>query len=290
MNKIVLWLALSLLLTFLLLPGFWGNLPLLFSPAYIKSTGAYPWAVLGLCLLWLFFKKHEVTRELSSRVSLGERALGAAIASSSLLLRNDTELSFLVLGILLIFLGVFTFIFGSPSMVPGILLGVYAFSVVFPRVFTAHLETPYALITVKTVASLVGLIGYPVQPHGQVISFTAFTGEHLGTYVGAPSSGIASVTIFIALFALMNLDFRPGRRRAIYLFLFGLLGTSLQNILRLALIVLAGYHFGHDAMVQVHDYAGYIMFPAWYMAFAYVYLRNSHPRNRINKRNDGEIR
>lgn len=287
-NRIAIWLVLSLLLTFLLLPGFWMNLPLLLSLSYIRDTGAYPWAVLGLCLLWLFFKREEVIKEIKSRVSHGERAVGAVIAGSSLFLRNETDLSFLALGVLLIFLGVFTSLFGAASKVPGILLGVYAFAIIFPRVFTAHLEAPYSLITVETVAAVLGLMGYPIYTQGQVISFTSTTGEQLGSYIGAPSSGIASITIFVALFALMHLDFRPPRRKALYLFLIGLLGTSLQNIIRLVLIILAGYHLGYNAMMQVHDYAGYVIFPAWYIVFAYIYVRSFQPRNSKNKRNEGQ--
>lgn len=286
-SRVATWLVLSLLLTLILVPGFWRNLPFLLSPAYIRDTGAYPWAVLGLCFMWLFFKREEVLAGISAEVTSKERVIGVMVASLSLPLRGDSELSFLALGALLVFLGVFLFFFRVSSAAPGILLGVYAFAIIFPRVFTAHLEAPYSQTTVKTVAALLGLLGYPVHSQGQVISFISTTGEPLGSYIGAPSSGIASITIFVALFALMHLDFRHPRRKALYLFLLGLAGTSLQNILRLALIILAGYHFGYDAMVQVHDYAGYIIFPAWYMAFAYIYLRSFQPRNSNNKRNDG---
>jgi exosortase/archaeosortase family protein len=237
--------------------------------------------------MWLFFKRKEVLNGISSEVTSKERLIGVIVASLSLPLRNDSELSFLALGVLLIFLGVSTVLFGYAYTLPGILLGIYAFAIIFPRVFTAHLEAPYSQTTVKIVASLLGLIGYPVYTQGQVISFISTTGERLGSYIGAPSSGIASITIFVALFALMHLDFRYPQRKALYLFLFGLVGTSLQNILRLALIILAGYHFGYNAMVQVHDFAGYIIFPAWYMAFAYIYLRSFQPRNSNNKRNEG---
>lgn len=287
-NKVAIWLVLSLLLTLLLLPGFWRNLPHLFSPTYIMETGAYPWAVLGLCSLWLFFKRDEVTGKIASEVTMRDMAVGITMVTLSLPLRNEAELSFLALGVLLVFLGTSTLFFGTPSTIPWILLGVYAFALIFPRVFTAHLEEPYAQTTVKTVASLITLLGYPVQTQGQVISFISTTGEHLGSYIGAPSSGIASITIFVALFALMHLDFRHPPRKALYLFLFGLVGTSLQNILRLSLIIIAGYHFGYSAMVRVHDYAGYIIFPAWYIAFAYVYLRSFPPRNSNNKRNEGQ--
>jgi exosortase/archaeosortase family protein len=285
-DRIILWLLLSFLLTVILLPGFYVGLPLLFSPSYIMETGAYPWAVLGLCILWLFLKRGEVARGAASRVSQGEKIAGAGVAGTALLLRNEAELSLLALGVLLVFLGLYISLFGLASHIPGVLVGVYAFSVLFPRVFTAYLEAPYSLTTVKTVASVVGLMGYPISAQGDLISFTSVTGERLGSQIGAPSSGIASITIFVALFALMHLDFRPPWRMALYLFLFGILGTTLQNILRLVLIILAGYHFGYEAMAMVHDYAGYVLFPLWYMAFVYIYM-SFQPRNIKNKRNEG---
>jgi exosortase/archaeosortase family protein len=46
-----------------------------------------------------------------------------------------------------------------------------------------------------------------------------------------------------------------------------------QNIFRLVLLVAANYHFGSDTMWKVHDYAGYVLFPIWFMVFIYVYLK-----------------
>lgn len=283
-DKIIIWLILSFLLAITLLPGFWVSLPLLLSPSYIMETGAYPWAVLGLCLIWLVLKRKEIPLEVQG-VSPREKIAGAGVAALSLLLRNQAELPLLALGVLLVFLGVYISLFGLTSSIPGVLLGVYAFSVLFPKAFTAYLETPYSLTTVKTVASVVGLMGYPISVQGQLIAFTSVTGERLGSQIGAPSSGIASITLFVALFALMHLDFKPPRRKALYLFIFGLLGTTFQNILRLVLIIVAGYHFGYEAMAKVHDYAGYVLFPLWYLAFVYVYM-SFQPRNIKNKRNE----
>jgi hypothetical protein len=35
----------------------------------------------------------------------------------------------------------------------------------------------------------------------------------------------------------------------------------------------ANYHFGSDAMWQMHAYVGYFLFPIWFAIFVYVYLK-----------------
>jgi exosortase/archaeosortase family protein len=283
-DKIALWLILSLALSLVLFQDFWRNLGHLFSFSYIRATGAYPWAVLGLCLLWLYLKRKEVAAEMSFRLDGPRLTGGAALIALSLLLRNETELSSLALGVLLSSLGVFAALFGGAAMVPGVLLAVYAFAIGFPRVFTKYLETPYSLVTVKTVAGIVKLLGYPINAQGQVFSLTSVSGETLAGYVGAPSAGIASITVFVALFVLMTLDFRPPWQRTLGLFILGIVGTSLQNVLRLVIIILAGYHYGREAMWRVHDYAGYIIFPAWYAVFVFIYFKSFQPRNTNHKK------
>lgn len=281
-DKIALWLILSLALSMALFQDFWRNLGHLLSFSYIRATGAYPWAVLGLCLLWLYFKRGEVLGKMNFEIEGGRLIVGLCVIALSLLFRGATELHFLAFGVLLGSLGIFTALFGIAALVPGILLGVYAFAIGFPLVFTKYLESHYSLMTVKTAAAIIMLLGYPINAQGQVFSFTSLSGETLVGYVGAPSSGIASITIFITLFALMTLDFRLPRKKALYLFIFGLLGTSLQNILRIVIIILAGYYYGGEAMWKVHDYAGYIIFPAWYAVFVFVYFKSFQHRNTKN--------
>lgn len=73
----------------------------------------------------------------------------------------------------------------------------------------------------------------------------------------------------------MIVDTHLSKRKTGYMLIFGLLGTSLQNILRLIVLVFAGYWYGSSAVWTAHAYAGYILFPAWYALFAYVYLKQA---------------
>lgn len=272
-DKIALWLAVSLVMSGGFFLGFWKNAGQLLSFSYLKSAGAYPWAALGLCAFWVYLKRANILEELHYETTPQRLIIGVGIVGLALLLRNQSELPFLAFAMLLSSLGVFIAFFGRAAYIPAVLLGVYGFAIGFPVLFTKYLETPYSLLTVKAVSAVINVLGYPLSTEGQVFSITSRTGETLAGYVGAPSSGIASLTLFVALYILMMLDFKlPGKIGAAMFFL-GLLGTSLQNVLRLVLIILAGYHRGSDAMWQVHDYAGYIIFPTWYAAFVFLYFR-----------------
>jgi exosortase/archaeosortase family protein len=62
-------------------------------------------------------------------------------------------------------------------------------------------------------------------------------------------------------------------RRAVPVFLFGVAGTWLQNVIRLVLILCSGYFFGENTLLAVHFWIAYILFPLWYLLFALVYSR-----------------
>jgi|GEM_PF-6062072 len=58
------------------------------------------------------------------------------------------------------------------------------------------------------------------------------------------------IAIFLKVFALMLIDIRPPSKCILPLFLFGTIGTSVQNILRLFLLLAANYplrYGGHMA-------------------------------------------
>lgn len=272
-SKIALWLALSLLLSGIFFLNFWRSAPQLLSFSYLRTTGAYPWVALALCAFWVYLKRSSIEKDMHYELNPVRIAAGAGLVAVSILLRNQAELPFLAFTVLLSSLGVFITFFGSAAYIPTILLGVYGFVIGFPVLFTEYFEVPYSLVTVKITSALVKALGYPLSTQGQVFSITSLTGETLAGYVGAPSSGIASITLFVALYALMTLDFKLPGKIAGVLFLLGLIGTSLQNVFRLVLIILAGYYNGRDAMWLVHDYAGYFIFPAWYAVFIFIYFK-----------------
>lgn len=275
-QKLVLWLLLCLAISFIFFRGFWQNITKLLSWSYLQTYGAYPWAVLFLCTLFIYVKRNELLEKAKTEELFSEPPfifLGLAALITSLLLPKEVELSFGVFELLLASLGLFAIFFGKVIAIPAILLGVYGFTIAFPILFSRYMEVQYSLATVWMVTTTLKIFGFQLGSQGQVISFLDITGNKITAFVGAPSSGIASMTIFIALFVLMMLDIRLPGRNALYMLIFGLTGTTLQNVLRLVILVVAGYYRGPEAFWQAHDYAGYIIFPIWYGIFVYVYLR-----------------
>ena len=105
-----------------------------------------------------------------------------------------------------------------------------------------------------------------------MINYFSSNGREISLLVDSACSGSGSMSIFIALFALMMLDVKLPRKDAAYMFIFGILGTTIQNVVRIAVIVFSGVYFGPAGVVASHNYAGYVLFPAWFLVFVYIYF------------------
>ena len=204
----------------------------------------------------------------------------ALLALSVFLPRPDEFLAFLML---LGFLGIFAIVFSKASFIPAILLAIYGFTVAFPILMIGWLGEPLSVLVTNTVAAITGILGLPIASEGLVLQFFSVTGEAISTIVSPACAGYATIGVFIALFSLMMLDVRLPLKRAWYIFLSGLVGTWLQNILRIVVSVAAGYYWGAEALTAVHYNLAYIIFPLWYALFAYIYLRQAGRKTMPNK-------
>lgn len=268
-NKIFIWFAVSIAATVL---------KILFSQHNIvveEPFTAHPFVILMLCIAFGWLKKDTILSQMNYEGMLAEPSYmiaGVFITALSLLMPLSANAAFAIFTIFLMCIGLFMVFFGAAAYMPSLLLFVYGFSISVPRIIDEYLGTQYALITTNIVAHVAALF-YPVGFEGQVLSVTNPEGVKDLLYIDVGCSGSASIAIFLTVFALMLLDIKPRKNRILPLFLFGILGTSVQNILRLVLLIAADYHFGPAVMWQVHDYAGYVLFPAWFVIFIYVYLK-----------------
>jgi exosortase/archaeosortase family protein len=259
----------------------WTNTGALLSFDYIQSHGAYPWFVLLLSLLWIWMKRVEIRRGMQTGESHFLIAAGLIMLVASLiaslhyspgLISPDYE--FIVFLMLLACLGLFAIFFGEACLIPSALLGIYCFALVFPLLISRYVGTQYSLATVLIVVSILTAFGYPITSQGQLIHIHLPANNiNISVFIDAACSGSASLGVFIAIFALMMIDIMLPAKKAASLFIFGVIGTSVQNILRLIVLILAGYYYGSEALWTAHIYAGYVIFPIWYAFFAYVYLR-----------------
>lgn len=268
-NKVLLWLAMSIAVLVLRSAIFRNEL----SPS--QELTAYPFIILGLCLAFGWLKKDAILAQVNEETVFSEPAYlvtGIFITALSLIIPLSGDPAFMVFSVFLTLIGVLLIFFGVVAYIPSLLLFVYGFSISFPIIIDELLGTEYALATTYLVAKVAGLV-YPVGFQGQLIGIINSQGVQDLIFIDAQCSGSASMAIFITIFALMVIDIRPRGNYAFLLFFFGILGTSLQNIFRLVLLLAANYHFGSEVMWQVHAYAGYVLFPVWFSIFVYVYLK-----------------
>ncbi len=271
MRKILTWICVSSVLTgiFLIQGGFSFDK---ISPSYIEKTGAYPYVVLGMCILVLYLNRSYIVSSMEMEIRKSHIILGISLAVISIFLpANEPPIQ--IFTILLLWLGIFTALFGRAAFMPLALAGIYGFALLFPPI----LSESGALFPLTTTIVLVSVLQplIPISNQGQTIHFLDIAGRNQAYFVDAGCSGSASLAIFLSLFFLMMLDIPLSKKSAGYMLIFGLIGTLFQNILRLAVLVLAGYWYGSDALWMAHAYAGYILFPIWFTLFAYVYLKQA---------------
>ncbi len=238
------------------------------SPEYLTLNGAYPWAVLFLCLVFLFAKRREI---LIGDTSHAFAAGGAAVFTGAFILPAFAP-EFEVFRLLLAWVGLAFIFFGEAASLPALLLCIYGFGIAFPKLVNACVGQQYAQATAWVVYNISKNI-IPVSFGSTAISMTTLGGERLVVIINAACSGAASMAVFLAVFALMTLDVPLPKKNWAVMLLFGLIGTSVQNVLRLVLLLLAGYYYGHEAVQGGESAAGYIIFPLWYALFAFVYLK-----------------
>ncbi len=176
---------------------------------------------------------------------------------------------------LLGWLGIFALIFAGAAIIPSILLTIYGFRVAFPILVNKWVGQPSALFVANIVTGFTRMVGVPIANDKVVIHFTNITGKTISTAIVPGCAGYATIGVFVALFALMMLDIRLPLKKAWYVFLIGLAGTWLQNIIRVVVAVAAGYYWGSGALEAMHYNAAYVIFPLWYAVFAYIYLRQA---------------
>lgn len=142
------------------------------------------------------------------------------------------------------------------------LLGVYA------------LWGPLASIVMHSVNALLQLSGLEtgvVLPHTLVL-------DKFGITVAEYCSGIESIALFTGLYVIVGLlDWKKiNRRRYLAVFPIALLLLCAFNILRVSLLILAGYHINPEiAFSLFHSYAGmvfFIIYSALFWSVAYKYI------------------
>ncbi|MDP3879582.1 MAG: exosortase/archaeosortase family protein [Dehalococcoidales bacterium] len=270
--RLVLWAVISAMLLAVFLREFWINLPGMLSPVRVlEQNQAAPWGVLALCLGSLWLKRKQVGDKMSRSPAPVFIPVGLALVAGALLMPYSPD--YQVFRVLLVVLGVFVIFFGKAARVPSVLLGIYGFAVSFPLLVERFAEDAYSRTAVVPLTGLLGVLRYPFESYGQWLHFGSLTGEPISVVITTACAGPATMGVFLAIFTLMMLDMPVPPSKAMGLLLFGVIGTWLQSFIRLVVLIMLGYYLGESALWAAHSWTIYILFPLWYLFFAYIYFR-----------------
>ena len=278
--RLGLWAFSSTILSVIFFWEFWAGLPGMLSPGRIlEQNEASPWGVLALCFIFLWLKRKQVRGGMRPGPGFVFIPVGLAITVGALLIPFSAD--YLVFQVLLLWLGVFTIFFGKGARIPFILLAIYGFTISFPlfvRYFAADAYSQTVIIPLKW---LLNVFGYPFTTEGQWLHLISSKGDLISVVVTVACAGPATMGVFLAIFALMTLDMPLPPKKAAWLFLFGVVGTGTQNLIRVIILMVVGYYLGEKAMWMVHSWTIYLLFPLWYLFFAYIYFRQFGRQKRI---------
>ncbi|MBI2831812.1 MAG: archaeosortase/exosortase family protein [Chloroflexi bacterium] len=271
-RKILLWLLPSLALSVIFFRSFWTTLPTMLSPDFIFGQfRATPVGVLALCVIFLWLKKKEILSQMRLRLSPLYVVAGLALVAAAIGMPSHQD--FVAFQVVLASLGVFVILFGKAARIPSILVAVYGFAISFPELIKTYAESEYSQTSIVPVMSLLHALGYPIGVEGQWVRFMSSTGEAISVTITSACAGPATMSVFLSIFVLMMMDSPLPPRKAVVLFLVGVVGTWLQSNIRLIILMLLAYHLGSGAMWAAHKWTIYGLFPLWYLLFAYIYFR-----------------
>ncbi|KJR98008.1 MAG: hypothetical protein VR68_11995 [Peptococcaceae bacterium BRH_c4a] len=255
--------------------SFWDSIMNMFSYDFIFGEHhASPCGMLVLCSLFLFSKKKEIKEE---AVRTGSRGKHLYITSGVVLIAAavfmPAELDFLILKLAFVLTGAFALVYDRAAKIPLVILMIYTAATTFPIIIANYAETGYAKTAVVPVKAIAWIMGLPLGVNDQLLNMLTLTGDSITVMVTAACAGPTTMGVFLGLFALMHLDMPLPLKRAVCIFAFGVAGTWLQSLIRILIILGMGYNFGEEALWTAHFWTIYILFPVWYLVFAFVYFK-----------------
>jgi exosortase/archaeosortase family protein len=269
-----------LIFTFAVFRSVFAGAALLFDYATLKQNGFYFWAVLGLCILWTYIKRADIIEAYRGETDAKWLIFSLLLVSASIVLlfyvsAFAASLSLTIFAIGFVIVAQFSLFFGRASKIPLMLLGLFGVAVGFPVLLENTTAFWFPRATAVLCVSMLQSLGIPVTLNGVTVTLTSLLGYDIVTRVDTRCAGSDSLAIFLAIFGLMVIDRKPQNKLLIGLLIFGVIGTYLQNFVRLLMLFTAGYYYGADALWTIHDYASYLLFPVWFLGFSVIYIRYS---------------
>jgi len=246
----------------------------------IQDELLYSWVTLSACLLWMILKWIDVAQNITShkRITAGTAyiALGLALCSTSLAaqLTFKTQDFFTAAIPASIFIsGVFA---ALGSLTPLAISCAYMVGIALPTIIGAFADKPLSEFSASATTLTLKALGIQASAYGAHIKIPTATGGTINAYIDHVCAGSTSLSVFICLFILITIDLQPKPIWKIAAFLAaGSLGTIAQATLRLIIMGVVGANYGLEAFLTAHKYLGYILFPIYFIAFTYIYMRSA---------------
>lgn len=275
--RLLTWLGAGTVLSAATAPNFIPLFNQLLGDQFGDVFPVFPFAALVVLITALRWRElaDVLGAEKGARSEWRTRAFGGLIIIALLILEPLTAQTVTTAGVAL----VLTFYASALAVNPltkRLLLpyaGVFAVGVGSPAVLQWAFGEPLAVASSWLSARLVMVIGLPVSWAGTQFQLVSRTGDVISSYVAPGCSSVISVTTFLGLLALMHLDMRKDLRSTATLAVVGTVILTVLNSVRILLLMWVGYEQGAAAFWGVHNWVGYALFLAFYLAVLPVYSR-----------------
>jgi exosortase/archaeosortase family protein len=155
---------------------------------------------------------------------------------------------------------------------------LYALGLLSPLFMLDTFGVPLAALSSYLASGITNALGIHVAWQGVSFEFVSAAGDPISAVVTPACSAVYSISIYLALLGLMYLDMGTSLATAAKYALVGVVVIPLLNSARIALTIWFGFVDGSAAFWGIHDWLGYVIFLAFYIAVLVTYTRTGKPR------------
>jgi exosortase/archaeosortase family protein len=159
---------------------------------------------------------------------------------------------------------------------------LYALGLVSPLFMLDTLGVPLAALSSYLAAGITNALGIHVAWQGVSFELVSAGGDPISAVVTPACSAVYSISIYLALLGLMYLDMGTSLATTAKFAIVGVVAIPLLNSARIALTIWFGSVDGSAAFWGIHDWLGYTIFLAFYIAVLVTYTRTGKPRITYN--------
>jgi len=159
---------------------------------------------------------------------------------------------------------------------------LYALGLLSPLFMLDTLGAPLAALSSYLTAGITNALGIHVAWQGDSFELVSAAGDTISSVVTPACSAVYSISIYLGLLGLMHLDIGKSLVKTAKFAIAGVVVIPLLNSARIALTIWFGFVDGSAAFWGIHDWLGYIIFLAFYIAVLVTYPRTGKPRITYN--------